>query len=81
MKRLTILLAAAVAMTACGPEDPPVVNQCLRVELFKQCMTALPAGPVATKYNDWAEVVSECESAARMQSYRAASTIPKECKL
>ncbi len=61
-------------------EETTSNDQCLRARLFEQCLKALPAGPEATKYNDWDEVVAACESAAYYQSLRAASTIKPECR-
>jgi hypothetical protein len=43
-------------------------DQNMRRQLFKDCMAALPAGPVKTHYNDWDEVVSACDSAAYYQA-------------
>lgn len=42
----------------------------LKREIFFQCMKALPAGPQATKYNDWDEVVSECGTQASYMAYK-----------
>jgi hypothetical protein len=44
-------------------------------------MKALPAGPQATKYNDWDEVVGECESVAYYQSLKKKTQITAECGL
>ena len=44
------------------------INQELRREIFKECMQLLPAGPQETKYNDWDEVVEECDNVAYSQS-------------
>lgn len=49
-------------------------NQELRAKLFQDCLKSLPAGPVATKYNDWSEVVDSCGSAAYYQSLRKVVT-------
>jgi hypothetical protein len=77
------ILCAALLMSACGQkitEMQSAPDQCMRTELFKTCMTLLPAGPAATKYNDWDEVVSACDKAAYYQSMRALSSIKPECK-
>ncbi len=75
-------LLTLLALTACAPPEPPPSSpdQCLRREIFQQCMAALPAGPVGAKYNDWDEVVAECDSIARSQAYRQNDVIKKECK-
>ena len=71
-----------VILSGCGPkpEDFQQPNQCIRAELFKSCMSVLPAGPVATHYNDWAEVVQKCENSSYYQSLRVKRNIPQECR-
>ena len=83
MKKLILLLP--LLLIACGKDDKPFIdervpNQCLRREIFNECMKILPAGPLATKYNDWDEVVAECGSQAYYMSQRIKSTIPSECR-
>lgn len=83
MKRLLIL--SVLALTACSEEVPimknaHIVDQCLRSTVFQQCMKVLPAGPLATKYNDWDEVVSECGRQAYYQSIRNRQFIKPECQ-
>jgi len=87
VKRLTRyagLIAGASLLTAglggCNLPEVTQADQCMRREIFMQCMAALPAGPKATMYNDWDEVVSQCESAAYYQSLRAKSQIKQECR-
>lgn len=83
--KTTTLIAASLLTAGLGgcdmPEHPSTVDQCMRREIFTQCMAALPAGPLATKYNDWAEVVIECESAAIWQSKRSEEFVKPECKI
>ena len=83
MKKL--ILFSVLLLAACGKDDKPfiderVANQCLRRELFNECMKMLPAGPVATKYNDWDEVVAECGRQSYYMSQRKESTIPAGCR-
>ena len=81
MKR-TIMIAALV-LSGCGDGQPmelTVVDQCMRVELFKSCMASLPAGPQSTHYNDWDDVVDSCESAAYYQSQRKKSQVKESCR-
>lgn len=87
MKRLTRyagLIAGASLLTAglggCANPDPQMADQCMRREIFQQCMKALPAGPKATMYNDWDEVVAKCEDAAYYQSLRRTSQVKPECR-
>lgn len=83
MKKL--FLIATLLLTACSDKvtvikESQVPDQCLRRELFNECMKALPAGPVATHYNDWDDVVSECKAYAWGVSIRYESVIKKECQ-
>jgi len=71
-----------VILSGCEPHVPATsANQCIRAELFKQCMSILPAGPSTTKYNDWDEVVDSCASSAYYQSLRLTKGIPLECRV
>jgi hypothetical protein len=69
-----ILLVLLVAVAGCErkpvPEDMTLAEAraLYRVERFEACMKALPAGPAQTKYNDWAEVVSECDMVSYYQA-------------
>jgi hypothetical protein len=77
---LLYLFACLLVIAGCGPNpEYPRPDQCLRAKLFQSCMAALPAGPVATKYNDWDEVVESCESAAYYQALRQRSQIADQC--
>lgn len=82
--RIALALAAVAAalLTGCAQEtiDPVRPDQCLRREMFKECMTLLPEGPRATEYNDWDEVVEACNGTAYYQSLRLNSTIKPECR-
>ena len=78
---LTMFLAACDHNTVGVPPDRVVVtNQCLQREIFKECLSTLPAGPVSTKYNDWDEVVAECRHSAYYMSQRPRGTIKEECR-
>lgn len=85
MKRLKdlMMLAALASIAACDrsmPADLPVTDQCLRAKLFQECLSAVPKGPDVTTYNDWAEVLAECENHAYYASRRTDRTaVTKEC--
>ncbi len=83
LMRFAVMLAATT-LAACGPKTPyephSQSDQCIRAELFRQCMQSLPAGPVATQYNDWAEVVDECDGASYYQSMRPTQHIAPQCR-
>lgn len=68
--KLILLISLVVVLTGCEPPSYPKyeLDQTLRRSLFKECMASLPAGPSATKYNDWDEVVSRCDSVAYAQA-------------
>lgn len=77
---VVIMLAISILFSGCTDEQKSGPDQCLRAQLFKDCMESLPAGPQETKYNDWAEVVEECNDTAYYQSIRPFSVIKKECR-
>ena len=79
----TLLIGASLltAVLAGGCTESTGPDQCLRREIFLQCMKALPAGPQATKYNDWDEVVGKCESVSYYQSLKKKTQIAAECGL
>ncbi len=80
MKRF---LAVLILVAGCGESimpPEPVMDQCLRAQLFKECMVTLPKGPESVhNSNDWSEVVDECNNASAQQSYRKAGTVRPEC--
>ena len=83
MKKFSILILA-LALAACGqkPEAKRTEpDQCIRAELFKQCLAAVPTGPTHTvASNDWDEVVDACSNSAVVTSYRTLDQIKPECR-
>jgi hypothetical protein len=82
-----IILMLAVTLSACDngtinvlPDKVVITDQCLRREIFKECLTVVPAGPLATKYNDWDEVITECRHSAYYMSQRQRGIIKEECR-
>lgn len=63
-----ILFAASVNHT---------IDQCVRVELFKECVNDTPAALFST---DRAKIIEACDTVAVKQSYRAYSTIEDMCR-
>lgn len=80
-KSLIGLSLLTAVLCGCAQEERKIISdQCLRQELFQQCMKAVPAGPrtVGTS-NDWDEVVSECGNQSRYMSYRKREFVKPEC--
>lgn len=79
------ILLLPLLLVACTKEEPKLVeerrvNQCLKRELFVECMKVLPSGPQRTgTSNDWDEVVDSCTSYAVHTSVRNISQIPVGC--
>jgi hypothetical protein len=72
----------SVGLGGCAPEDRKIiVDQCLRNEIFQQCMKILPRGPRTTGMsNDWDEVVKECGEQGFYQSKRKREFVKPECQ-
>lgn len=73
MLKAALIACIILGLTGCGagpipPREEP--DRQVMAERFDACMKNLPAGPVATKYNDWDEVVDSCNRAAYFQSLR-----------
>lgn len=66
MKKLALLFL----FSACGKQVGP--NQCLRQELFKECLIKI--------ISPTREVIEGCEHSAYFQSLRDYDTIPIECR-
>lgn len=80
--RATAILISIFALAGCKEPLPMrEPDQCLRAQLFQQCLQTVPNGPMATKYTDWSEVVQACESASYYQSLRQTQNIKQECRL
>ncbi len=73
-----IALGTSILIAGCS-EYQYTADQCMRQELFKTCMSALPEGPKSTHYNDWDEVVSTCDQVSYRQSIRLKSSIKEGC--
>ncbi len=84
MITLTRAFAICFVVAGCSGKEKPkdrVIDQCLRIQLAQQCVKDLPAGPVETKYNDWDEVIGQCDSNARYQSVRNRQYVKPECAI
>lgn len=78
-KQITIFVV--LFLIGCMPnKEQQITDQCKRQELFAQCMSLLPKGPERAVYNDWDEVVSECQSYSFYTSRRKRSAVSDECQ-
>lgn len=59
---LILLLLLAGCARERAPDPLAEAKSAYRDQFFFECLKNLPAGPQATKYNDWDEVVRECSS-------------------
>ena len=90
MKKLIVIFS--LFLVACGKHssettgyasdvnDVIIQDMCIQREAFLECMKALPAGPQATKYNDWDEVVAECRHTSYYLSKRKRAVVKPECE-
>lgn len=76
-----VAIVAAWLIVGCSGKDVSVNDQCMRREIFKECMAGLPKGPthIGTS-NDWDEVVRECEHSAYYESMRKKDQVKMECR-
>lgn len=72
-------IVLSVFLVGCAPVTNGV-DQCMRSELFIQCLKSIPKGPDSTKYNDWDEVIKECQNASYYHSLRDFKYIKLECR-
>ena len=75
------LIVSSALLTGCDASSS-APDQCLRQEIFKQCVANLPEGPTHLNAagNDWREVIHQCDSAAYLQSIRIKNIIKPECR-
>lgn len=67
MKRASLACTLMLSLAACG--EAPTYNQELRVQLFQDCLKAVPKGPEVSTFNDWNEVVQTCDNISYYQSF------------
>ena len=67
MKNFIIIACIVILLSSCTVCTHET-NQKERQRIFKECMEILPAWPVETVYNDWDEVVAECDNVAYYQA-------------
>lgn len=78
---LPLVLFSACNKNSIVEIDPSILDQCLRREIFMQCLAAVPKGPEKIAgSNDWGEVVGECASVAQYMSVRRKSQVKVECQ-
>ena len=77
----------SLSLSLAGCESAPGLSvqadQCLRQQVFKECMSLTPAMPtvkVDQSTGDWAEIVQACSNHAYYTSKRQANQIKEECK-
>ena len=84
MKAVWIMsLSLALAGCESAPDLSVKADQCMRQQVFKECMSLTPTMPtvkVDQSTGDWAEVVNACSNHAYYVSKRPVETIPEGCK-
>lgn len=74
-----LLLMVIVNLVGCDSQTKSY-DQCLRKELFFQCLKEIPEGPKATVTNDWSEVISQCGSEVAYLAIKYTNQIKPECR-
>jgi hypothetical protein len=69
-KLASVALLLPIFLAGCDDNSLPTyaVDQPMRRAYFMECLKSLPAGPTSTQYNDWDEVVAQCDSVAYYQA-------------
>ena len=79
----SLIGASLLTAVLCGcerEESKVITDQCLRQELFQQCMKVVPKGPHTVAIsNDRDEVVAECGNQSRYMAYRKREFVKPEC--
>lgn len=73
---LFLLVVLVFLLAGCGSSESQKTNQCVRAELFQQCMKLLRAGPAILEQD---KAVTACDSVAYQQSWRLESQISLAC--
>lgn len=79
---MKIFIIISLVFLVCGCSEKPtdtVVDQCLRQQIFSECLKTVPPGPTTTKYNDWDDVVDSCGNQAYYNSLRTRSFVDPKC--
>lgn len=74
-KAVSICAVLALLSGCDPPKSTGYYDQDVRREVFFQCLQTVPAGPQATKYNDWSEVIDECGDQAMSLAARGFSDV------
>jgi hypothetical protein len=78
------VLLATLLLTACDDVvetvSPAAPDQCLRREIFTECLRLVPKGPDTVVNNDWDEVIEACALTAYYQSLRRREFIKPGCE-
>jgi hypothetical protein len=80
MKYVAALVLIFTASCGSLNEEKPIYDQCLRTQLFNECLERLPPGPQTVEYNDWSEVVDSCANTAATRSVRLKHLVKPECR-
>lgn len=80
----SFLVALCLLLVGCVEPPDSMKNgpdQCIRMELFTKCLSAVPTGPTHTvASNDWDEVVEACQDSAYKMSIKPMNLIKPECR-
>lgn len=82
MKSFVLIIIAACLLSGCDRIKINTVDQCLRRELFKECMASIPPLPQSTHFGEteWDQIIEECGHIAYLQSLRKWEFIKEECR-
>lgn len=73
MKKIMLASLVVFLLSGCTADNNQpkyAPNQELRIKLFQECLKLIPEGPKYAKYNDWSEVIEQCDKISRYQSMK-----------
>lgn len=62
------VIAIGAMLAGVHPDIKREPHRCERQALFDSCLARVPKGPNSTVYNDWSEVVNDCDHIAKSQA-------------
>jgi hypothetical protein len=70
-----IVLVPATVVVVSSCENNDIIDQCLRREIYKECMDAAPKDK-----EPWSKIMDKCSRLSEYQSLRQLAQVKPECR-